>query len=269
MTSPKTFRMTAVAALTNASELCAEAELLGENGHNSRAAALAVIGLEEFSKTVACTLAGIFPEQSDAVWNRLNDHNVKQWIYQTFAGLEDQICESDVYSSLEPKAVLLETFRALSKSEWGNVVPTKKSANAAAKNDQESLNDPRMHARPTEIMTAPFIKNAALYVDVEKGELLLPSRIDRRHANYEIRGLAWSLEHSPLLRQILSDDHQWEAFAGAVRGTPGAGLSIEEEVLTPKKSAMKELRRLPETATWDQIKKEMERASRVPRKNER
>lgn len=267
MKSPKTFRMAAMAALTNAIELRVEAELLAENGHNSRAAALAVIGLEEFAKAVACTLAAIFPEQSSDLWNRLKDHNVKQWIAQTFEGLE---CElqywidgiswgSGVNSSPEPEAVLLETFRTLSKSRWGSIVPTKTSANAAAKKDQKFLNDPRMHARPTEIMATQFLKNAAFYVDVEEGEVLLPTRVDR-YANYEIRGLACSLEHRPLLKQILSDDHKWEAFAGAVRRTPGGGLSIEEEALTPKKRAIKELQRLPETATWDQIKKKIERA---------
>lgn len=264
MISAKTFRRAAAAALTNANELCAEAKLLAENEHSSRAAALAVIGLEEFAKAVACTVAAIFPEQSSDLWNRLNAHNVKQWIYQTFEGIEDQINvvsdESGVHSSLEPEAVLLETFRTLSKSEWGSVIPTKKSANAAARKAQDSLNDPRMHARLPEIMTTPFIKNVAFYVDVEKGEILQPSRVDR-YANYEIHGLTWSLEHSSPLKQILSDDHKWVAFAEAVRRTPGAGLSIEAEVLTPQKTAIKQLRRLPETATWDQIEKEIERGA--------
>lgn len=81
--------MVAAAALTNANELSAEAKLLAENGHNSRAAALAVIGLEEFAKAVACTVAAIFPEQSNDLWSRLSDHNVKQWIAEIFEGVED------------------------------------------------------------------------------------------------------------------------------------------------------------------------------------
>ena len=89
MTPAKTFRMVAAAALTNANELSAEAKLLAENGHNSRAAALAVIGLEEFAKAVACTVAAIFPEQSNDLWSRLSDHNVKQWIAEIFEGVED------------------------------------------------------------------------------------------------------------------------------------------------------------------------------------
>ncbi len=268
MTAAKTFRLAAVAALTNANQLCAEARLLAENEHNSRAAALAVIGLEEFAKAVACTVAAIFPEKSSDLGNRLNAHNVKQWIYQTFEGIQIQVqdwlnvvpYESGAGSPIEPETILLETFRTLSKSRWGSVVPTKNSADSAAKQDQKYLNDPRMHARPTEIMTTPFIKNVAFYVDVKKGEVLLPNRVDR-YANYEIHGLTWSLEHSSPLKQILSDDHKWEAFADAVRRTPGAGLSIEAEVLTPKKTAIKQLRRLPETATWDQIKKEIERGA--------
>ena len=88
MISAKTFRMAAVAALTNANELCAEAKLLAENEHNSRAAALAVIGLEEFAKAVAYALAAIYPEQSSEIRQRLLNHDVKHWIADTFEGAQ-------------------------------------------------------------------------------------------------------------------------------------------------------------------------------------
>lgn len=259
--------MAAAAALTNASELCAEAELLAKNGHNSRAAVLAVIGLEEFAKAVACTVAAIFPEQSNDLWNRLNDHNVKQWIIQTFDGVESEVEDgidgiswgSGVHCAPEADAILLEIFRTLSKSDWGSFIPTKKAAKSAAKKDQETLNDPKIHALPTDYITTAFIKNAALYVDLsEKGEVLSPNRI-YRNTQAEIGGLTWSLRHSGSLLGMLSNEKKWEWFAKHIRQTPGAGLSVEKEMLTPKKRAERIIRELPKAATWDQIRKEIEK----------
>jgi AbiV family abortive infection protein len=84
MITSEIFRMAAGAALANADELCTEAQLLAEHQHNSRAAALAVIGLEEFAKAVAYVLAAIFHEQSDRIRQRLLNHDVKHWIADTF-----------------------------------------------------------------------------------------------------------------------------------------------------------------------------------------
>ena len=156
----------------------------------------------------------------------------------------------------------MEIFRTLSKSEWGSVIPTKKSAKSAIKKDQKFLNDPRMHARPTELVTTPYIKNAAFYVDVEKENILVPSRVDR-YANDEIQGLTWSLEHTSSLMQILSDEKKWMLFADSVRQTPGAHLSIEKDVLTPKKKALRIIDKLPDTATWDHIQKKIKAAAKA------
>jgi AbiV family abortive infection protein len=153
--------MAAAAALTNASELCAEAELLAKNGHNSRAAVLAVIGLEEFAVSVAYTAAAIFPGQSSGLRDRLNDHNVKHWIAAAFDGPE--IVTSD-------KESLRNTFRELLKSRWGSFVLTKVLAKEATKKSQELLNDPQLHVLTTELITTPLIKNAALYMDIEEGK---------------------------------------------------------------------------------------------------
>lgn len=243
--------MAAAAALMNANELCAEAELLAENGHKSRAAALAVIGLEEFAKSVAYTAAAIFPEQSSGLQDRLNDHNVKHWIAAAFDG--PQIVTSD-------KESLRNTFRELLKSKWGSFVLTRVSAKEATKKSQEFLNDPQLHVLTSELITTPLIKNAALYVDIEEGKVLSPSRIDR-YANYEIQGLIWCLDHTRLLLEILPDDKQWEWFAKPIRQTSGAGLSIEKGMQTPKKTAIKTLKRLSVSATWDQIKKEIEKGA--------
>lgn len=148
----------------------------------------------------------------------------------------------------------------LSKSEWGSFVPTSASAAAEATDLQkvdQVIGKVKVQKRAS--ITTPFIKNAACYVDVKKGDVLLPSRVDR-YANYEIQGLTWSLEHTRPLMQILSDEKKWKPFAESVRQTPGAHLSIGKDVLTPQKRALRIIKKLPETATWDQIQKKIEAA---------
>jgi hypothetical protein len=49
----------------------------------SRAAALAVIGLEEFAKAVAYAVVAIFPEKSQGIRTRLLKHEIKHWIADT------------------------------------------------------------------------------------------------------------------------------------------------------------------------------------------
>jgi hypothetical protein len=193
---------------------------------------------------------------------------VKQWIIQTFDGVESEVEDgidgiswgSGVHCAPEADAILLEIFRTLSKSDWGSFIPTKKAAKSAAKKDQETLNDPKIHALPTDYITTAFIKNAALYVDLsEKGEVLSPNRIDG-NTQAEIGGLAWSLRRSDPLIGILSNEEKWKWFAKHIRQTPGAHLIIGKDVLTPQKRALRIIKKLPETATWNQIQKKIEAA---------
>ena len=87
----------------------------------------------------------------------------------------------------------------------------------------------------------------------------MPSRVDR-YAVPEIIGLRDYLGRTRPLLEILSDEKKWKPFAESVRQTPGAHLSIGKDVLTPQKRALRIIKKLPETATWDQIQKKIEAA---------
>jgi AbiV family abortive infection protein len=214
MPSSKTFREAAVAALANAHELCAEAKLLAENNHTSRAAALAVIGVEEFAKSVAYTLAAIFPEQSDGIRGRLILHDVKHWVANVFEGAQivtDEwplIVFQETGMWLSSQQVLTDIFVELSRNGLSGVVPNDEQAK---EHNKKSKFENDRH------IATPFIKNAAFYVDISPtGEVLSPGRVER-FANAEIGGLEWYLDHSSTLREVLSDDPVWERFSDEVR----------------------------------------------------
>lgn len=214
MPSSKTFREAAVAALTNAHELYAEAKLLAENDHTSRAAALAVVGLEEFAKSVVYTLAAIFPEQSDGIRKRLIRHDVKHWMANVFEGAQIVTDEGPLIVFQETgiwpssQQVLTDIFVELSENGLSGVVPNDKQAKEHRENSKFE-ND--------QYIATPFIKDAAFYVDISPtGDVLSPGRVER-FANAEIGGLEWYLDHSSILREVLSDDPVWERFSYGVR----------------------------------------------------
>ncbi len=214
MPSPKIFREAAVAALANAHELYAEAKLLAEKDHSSRAAALAVIGVEEFAKSVVYTLAAIFPEQSDGIRNRLIRHDVKHWVADVFEGAKivtDEwplivFQETGIWPSSQQ--VLADIFVELSRNGLSKVVPNDQQAEKHRK-ESKFKNDQNI--------ATPFIKNAAFYVDISlTGEVLSPGRVDK-FTNAEIEDLEWYLDHSSALREVLSDDPVWGRFSDGVR----------------------------------------------------
>lgn len=212
--SSKTFREAAAAALANGHGLYAEAKLLAENNHSSRAAALAVIGVEEFAKSVAYTLSAIFPEQSDGIRNRLIQHDVKHWVADVFEGA--QIVTDDLpfivfqETGMWPSSreVLTNIFVELSRNGLSGVVPNVQQAKEHRKKSKFE-ND--------QYIATPFIKDAAFYVDISStGEVLSPSRVER-FANAEIGGLEWYLDHSRTLQEVLLDGQIWERFSNEVR----------------------------------------------------
>ena len=214
MPSSKIFRAAAVAALANAHELYAEAKLLAEEDHSSRAAALAVIGVEEFAKSGVYTLAAIFPEQSDGIRNRLIRHDVKHWVANVFEGAQivtDDwpliiFQETGIWPSSQQ--VLTDIFVELSRNGLSGVVP----------NDQQAKEHSKKSKFETDqYIATPFIKNAAFYVDISPtGEVLSPGRVEK-FTTAEIGGLEWYLDHSSILREVLSDDPVWERFSDEVR----------------------------------------------------
>ncbi len=214
MPSSKTFREAAVAALANADELYAEAKVFAENNHSSRAAALAVIGVEEFAKSVAYTLSAIFPEQSDGIRSRLIRHDVKHWVANKFEGA--QIVTDDLplivsqATGMWPSSreVLADIFVELSRNGLSEVVPDAQQAK-----EHRKKNEPE----DGEYITTPFVKDAAFYVAIlSSGEVLSPNRVER-FANAEIGGLEWYLDDSRALQEVLQDDQIWGRFSDGVR----------------------------------------------------
>jgi len=213
MSSSKTFREAAVAALANAHELCEEAKLLAENDYTSRAAALAVIGVEEFAKSVVYTLAAIFPEQSQGIKSWLRQHDIKHWVANTFEGAQIVTDEWPLIvfqeTGMRPSSreVLTELFVELARNGLSGVVP---NIQQAREHREKSKFDNDQY------ISTPYVKDAAFYVDISStGQVLSPSRVDR-FANSEIAGLEWYLDHSCSLREVLSDDERWEQFSEGV-----------------------------------------------------
>jgi hypothetical protein len=207
--------MAAAAAFANAKELCAEAKLLVENDHRSRATALAVIGLEEFAKGVAYAVAAVFPEQDNGIRKLLRQHEVKHWIADTFEGAQIVVTDEwplvvfqETGSWPPAEEVLRNIFVELSKRGLGDLIPSQADAEKYRK---------KMKLENKEHIWTQDIKNAALYVDISgNGEVLLPDRVER-YTNSEINGLARYLGDIRLLVDILSDDKKWTRFAEDVR----------------------------------------------------
>ncbi len=269
MISAKTARQAAEAAFINANDLCSEAQLLAEHAHTARAAALAVIGLEEFAKGVAYTLAAIYPKQGNEIREGLRDHVVKHWIAETYEGVETEVegwvdgisWEMGVPPQIEE--VLLVSFRRRATSE---IVPAKSLARDAAKKDQKFLNDPEIHVEKRERISTTFVKDAALYVDIAGEELLLPNRVSQ-YANQEVQRLTWSLRRTGPLREILANDKKWGVFAEGVRQSAGTHIRIEEKVMSPKKKASEAIKQLPRAATWNDILSAITRAKEAAADN--
>jgi hypothetical protein len=108
---------------------------------------------------------------------------------------------------LSSQQVLTDIFVELSKNGLSGVVP----------NDQQAQeHNKKSKSEKDQYIATPFIKNAALYVDISPtGEVLSPGMVER-FINAEIGGLEWYLDHSSL-REALSDDPVWERFSDGVR----------------------------------------------------
>lgn len=174
MPSSNTFRKAAVAALANAHELYAEAKLLAENNHTSRAAALAVIGVGEFAKSVAYTLAAIFPEQSDGIRSRLIQHDVKHWVANIFEGAQivtddwPLIVFQETWMRPSSREVLTEIFVELARNGLSGVVPNIQQTKEHRKKSKFE-ND--------QYISTPYVKDAAFHVDIPStGQVLSPTK---------------------------------------------------------------------------------------------
>ncbi len=205
--------MAASASFANANELYEEAKLLADHGHMPRAAALAVIGLEEFAKAVAYAVASVFPEKSQRIRDRLTKHDVKHCVANAFEGAQIVTDDWPLIAFQESgfwprdKEVLGEIFVELMREGLDGLIPNKRKAKAHRE---------MMKSENRQYITTPYVKDAAFYVDIENGEVLLPSRVSR-FAGSEIAGLSWYLNHGRPMQELLSDDDRWKNFAREVR----------------------------------------------------
>jgi len=190
-----------------------EAKLLADHGHMSRAAALAVIGLEEFAKAVAYAVAAIFPEKSQGIRDRLIKHDVKHWVANVFEGAQIVTDDWPLIAFQESgywpsaKEVLSEIFVALVRSGLDGLIPNRQKAKAHRQ---------MMKSENRQFIPTPYVKDAAFCVDIENGEVLSPSRVNRFAAS-EIAGLSWYLKYARPLLDLLSDDGRWKNFTEEIR----------------------------------------------------
>lgn len=213
MIGTNAWRLAAKECIANAQSLHDEARLLAEHGYLSRAAALAIIGEEEFAKAIAYTLEAISPGSQNDLLKGLGQHVIKHMIS---IGAEAAEIETHDYraaiakesdSSVTANERLQILFRWLIQNNIGEIAADEKGAKEYFK---------RIRAEFTDILAGPDLKNAALYVDIgTAGEVLTPSRMEEQ-AESEILGLEWSLSTYSGLMQILERDGEWSVFAGVL-----------------------------------------------------
>lgn len=216
-------RQAALASIKNALSQHESATLLAQHGKAPAAAALAIIGEEEFAKAVLFTIAAAVPEQRQVLEARLRDlreHNVKHILTGMVDGA--QIINSEGWAvarqegypvSAEEK--LTDMFETLVSSGIDGLITTRETARTFYADIRKSLGLPwREHLLPND---PSKLKEVALYVDIVDGKLSTPDRIGGREAESQIRGLEYFLGYFHALPSVLEDDEQWAQFAARLR----------------------------------------------------
>ncbi len=215
----ETLRGAAVACLENARSLYDAAKLLVEHGHDALAVGVSIIGLEEFSKAVAFTVAALVSEEADQVRWPLKSHEVKHLVASVAEGA--QIVngegflvayeEAGYWPSAEQRLAVM--FRTLAEKGLRGLVTSPQEA-------REHFD--RLQKEFPSTPVGSELKNAAFYVDVtDSGEILIPDRVADQ-ATSEILGLEWFFAQFHGLREILINDAAWGRFVRAVH--PGQGM---------------------------------------------
>jgi AbiV family abortive infection protein len=182
--SEATLRQAALAAFTNARELHGDARLLMEQGRASSALALARIGVEEFGKAIAYTVAAAYPP-ARARLKVLPTHEPKQFAADMVEGALCVLAEG--WAVIEQEAPypmtftsehrLLDVLAKLIRTGLDSVFPSVKDAK-----------DHYGRSKPWDGLRPPDLKNAALYVDIgPNGEVLTPERV-AHHATSGVLG---------------------------------------------------------------------------------
>jgi len=217
MYNASTYKKAAFECFSNAKSLHDEACLLANSGYAHRAAALAIIGLEEFAKAIAYTLAALLPGKEHILANcdQLRIHEVKHLVTASAEAAEIEthdyrlVVSQDAGFPLTERERLEILFHWLVKHDVAGVVSDSEGA-------KRFFRELRMD--PTHSLPVPDVKNAALYVDIGPGgEVHTPSRIQERAAS-AILGLEWFLDVYAALPIVLEDNAAWGNFVLRIHG---------------------------------------------------
>ena len=179
----------------NAESLYSDAVLLYQ--HDSRrAVALAIIGCEEFAKSVVYALGALFPEQRHLLAENIRSlkwHDIKHMInqYAEFAQIENAegwfIARQEAGYGPDHRGRVIDMLSYLGRIGISNLIT--------------STEEPRelreSYAKPSRL------KENALYVDFRDGQIHTPDEAkDRAHS--EILGLEFYLDEYRGLPEVLS-----------------------------------------------------------------
>jgi AbiV family abortive infection protein len=196
----RSYRSAAAAALTNASNLLADAKLLQEHSRLPRATALAILGTEKCSKAIAYALGGIHHGNETLQTNLLTRHTVKYLLAASIEGADIVTNENaEVWPSSKERVINI--FIELASTPLSDATAEEYA---------------RSH-RSLPILTGSQIKNAAFYVSLNAaGEIELPERINK-WASFEIIGLEALVETFNPLQNILLDEPALSEFSEIIR----------------------------------------------------
>jgi AbiV family abortive infection protein len=209
-------RQVAVACFVNARDLYEDACLLMKHARYPRALVLAVIGAEEFVKSVAYTIAALNPSERvrlATVIPMLHYHDCKHLANASIEGVYIEI-EEGVQAEADMAGVpvasgsyLRETLFELASLGLSWLLRPR----GEAKEHAQTLNNISPNSAPS------VAKERGLYVDMSSEGLYSPSLLDASEARSTVLGLEWSLETFRNLPSLLEDEHQWAPFAETIR----------------------------------------------------
>jgi hypothetical protein len=238
MLSEDALRAGAVACFINAQELYEEAKLLFEQARPPRAAALALIGAEEFAKAVVFTVAALLPEQRHRLPSRLDGHELKHRICRLADVAQIMSSEwwavANDFGGTTPTSRLGDLFACLAERGLDCFLDTKGAKQyykaLRVEHEEEQRHWQHLQADPERdiylVFREPDLKNAALYVDLApSGKVMSPTnRVEERDTRLSISGLEYFLDEYAALATVVGDDQHWRDFAERVRnGLPETG----------------------------------------------
>ncbi len=203
----------ATACFTNAQSHHDAANLLADDGYHGAAVALAVIGVEEFAKSILYTAAALRPSEWAVLGQELRIHELKHAIAGAAEGAQIEshewwaVVASESGSWPSKKERLEDMFGSLLGQGLAWLLGDPGEAKRFYRQAQTKL---------TQLLVDTELKNAGLYVDLDpQGQVLTPARVEPQVQSM-ILELEWYLEVYGELLEVLREDEMWERFAQSV-----------------------------------------------------